>query len=31
VAEQLAVTPAPTADELRLIREELDPEGAYTK
>jgi glutaconate CoA-transferase subunit B len=31
VAEPLAVTPAPTADELRLIREELDPEGAYTK
>jgi glutaconate CoA-transferase subunit B len=31
VAEPLATTPAPTADELRLIREELDPEGAYTK
>ena len=31
VAEPLAVTPAPTAEELRLIREELDPEGAYTK
>jgi glutaconate CoA-transferase subunit B len=30
VAEPLAATPAPTADELRLIREELDPEGAYT-
>ena len=26
----LATTPAPTDDELRLIREELDPEGAYT-
>ena len=24
-------TPAPTAEELRLIREELDPGGAYTK
>ena len=31
LAEPLAVTPAPTAEELRLIREELDPEGAYTK
>jgi glutaconate CoA-transferase subunit B len=31
VAEPLATTPAPTPDELRLIREELDPEGAYTK
>jgi glutaconate CoA-transferase subunit B len=27
----VAATPAPTADELRLIREELDPEGAYTR
>ena len=27
----VAATPPPTADELRLIREELDPEGAYTK
>jgi glutaconate CoA-transferase subunit B len=27
----LQVTPPPTADELRLIREELDPGGAYTK
>ena len=26
-----AATPAPTAEELRLIREELDPEGVYTK
>jgi hypothetical protein len=24
-------TPAPTDEELRLIREELDPEGAYTR
>ncbi|HEX8939059.1 MAG TPA: CoA-transferase [Candidatus Limnocylindrales bacterium] len=31
VAEELAATPPPTADELRLIREELDPEGAYTR
>jgi len=31
VASDLAATPAPTADELRLIREELDPEGVYTK
>ena len=31
VADPLATTPAPTADELRLIRDQLDPEGAYTK
>ena len=31
VSDALATTPAPTADELRLIREELDPGGAYTK
>ncbi len=31
VAEPLAVTRPPTAEEMRLIREELDPEGAYTK
>ena len=31
VAEPLATTPAPTPEELRLIREQLDPEGAYTK
>jgi glutaconate CoA-transferase subunit B len=31
VAEPLATTPEPTAEELRLIRRELDPEGAYTK
>jgi glutaconate CoA-transferase subunit B len=30
-APDVATTPAPTADELRLIREELDPEGVYTK
>ena len=27
----LADTPPPTDDELRLIREELDPGGVYTK
>jgi glutaconate CoA-transferase, subunit B len=31
VAGDLATTPEPTAEELRLIREELDPEGMYTK
>ncbi len=31
IADRLATTPAPTADELRLIREELDPQGIYTK
>ena len=31
VAGDLRETPAPTAEELRLIREELDPESAYTK
>jgi len=31
VASDLAATPAPTAEELRLIREELDPERVYTK
>jgi glutaconate CoA-transferase subunit B len=31
LAEPLATTPAPTPEELRLIREQLDPEGAYTK
>jgi glutaconate CoA-transferase subunit B len=30
VSEPLGVTEAPTAEELRLIREELDSEGAYT-
>lgn len=30
IAADLAVTAPPTAEELRLIREELDPEGAYT-
>ena len=31
VADDLAATPAPTDDELRLIRDELDPGGVYTK
>ena len=31
VAATLATTPAPTSEELRLIREELDPAGDYTR
>jgi glutaconate CoA-transferase subunit B len=31
VADRVAETPAPTAEELRLIREELDPGGTYTR
>ncbi|MGZ4132769.1 MAG: CoA-transferase subunit beta [Actinomycetota bacterium] len=31
VAPDLGETPAPTEEELRLIREELDPGGVYTK
>ncbi len=30
LAGEVATTPSPTADELRLIREELDPGGIYT-
>jgi glutaconate CoA-transferase subunit B len=30
VAERLEETPAPTAEELRILRAELDPEGVYT-
>ena len=30
ISDSLATTLEPTAEELRLIREELDPEGAYT-
>src|SRR5438034_81409 len=30
-AEDVAQTPAPSDVELRLIREELDPEGAYSR
>ena len=31
VAADLAETPVPTTEELRLIREELDPGGVYTR
>ena len=31
VADEVAETPAPTAEELRLIREELDPAGVYSR
>ena len=31
VAADLGETPPPSAEELRLIREELDPQGIYTK
>jgi glutaconate CoA-transferase, subunit B len=31
VPDHVAETPPPTDEELRLIREELDPEGAYTR
>ncbi len=31
VADAVASTPEPSLEELRLIREELDPGGAYTK
>jgi glutaconate CoA-transferase subunit B len=31
VAGDLRVTPDPSAEELRLIREELDPDGVYVK
>ena len=31
ISADLGETPAPTQDELRLIREELDPAGTYTK
>jgi glutaconate CoA-transferase subunit B len=31
ISPDLAPTPEPTAAELRLLREELDPEGIYTK
>jgi glutaconate CoA-transferase subunit B len=30
VADDLAETPAPTHEELRILREELDPRGVYT-
>jgi glutaconate CoA-transferase subunit B len=31
VADDVADTPAPEDEELRLIREDLDPDGAYTR
>jgi glutaconate CoA-transferase subunit B len=31
VADGVGETPVPSNDELRLIREELDPGGVYTK
>jgi glutaconate CoA-transferase subunit B len=31
VADDLATTPPPTADELRIMRDELDPTGRYRK
>jgi len=31
VAAEVAATPPPTDEELRLIRDELDPGGAYTR
>ena len=31
VADDLRTTPDPSAEELRLIREELDPDGVYVK
>ncbi len=31
IAQDLGETPAPTGEELRLIREELDPAGVYTR
>ena len=31
VADDLGETPAPSDEELALIREELDPGGVYTK
>ena len=31
VADDVGQTPAPTEDELRILREELDPQGVYTK
>jgi len=31
VDDDVGATPQPTVEELRLIREELDPGGVYTK
>jgi glutaconate CoA-transferase subunit B len=29
VPEQIPITPPPTSEQVRLIREEIDPEGMY--
>ncbi len=31
ISDELTTTPEPTVEELRLIRDELDPDGAYTR
>ena len=31
IPEQVPITPAPTAEELRLLREEIDPKGVYLR
>jgi len=31
IPEQVPVTPPPTTEELRLLREEIDPEGVYLR
>ena len=31
VSERVGVTPPPSEEELRIMREELDPAGAYTR
>jgi glutaconate CoA-transferase subunit B len=31
VANELRVTPPPSAEELRILRDELDPQGIYLK
>ena len=31
VAAELRTTPPPSAEELRILREELDPQGIYLK
>ena len=31
IPDEVHVTPAPTAEELRLLREEIDPKGVYLR
>jgi acyl CoA:acetate/3-ketoacid CoA transferase beta subunit len=31
IPEEVPITPAPTAEELRLLREEIDPKGVYLR